>query len=128
MILLQEALATHNEEKITELADSFEKVIKAFETEDIVENSELVEILSEFFGQLEKVDSKKYRECAKEFVQTMMRNKKSLSEPASQNLRKITRNFRGKDMAGTFWEEILTDGNFDSLNLNIYHSHRERKA
>lgn len=120
VILLQEALETQNEEKIQELADSFEKVIKAFETEDIVESSELIETLSGFFTQLEKIDSKKYRECAKEFVQTMMRNRKSISEEGIKNLQKIASKFREKDMAATCWEEILTDDSFDSLNFNIF--------
>jgi hypothetical protein len=120
VVLLQEALESQDDQKIRELADSFEKVIKAFETDDIVESGELVETLSEFFAHLETIDEKKYRECAKEFVQTMMRSKKSLSETESQNLQKISSKFRGKDMAGTFWEEILTDDSFDSLNLNIF--------
>jgi len=122
VVLLQEALETQNNQKIRELADSFEKVIKAFETDDIVESGELIETLSEFFTHLENIDEKKYRECAKEFVQTMMRSKKSLSETDSRNLQKITSKLRGKDMAGTFWEEILTDDKFDSLNLNIFTS------
>jgi len=120
VILLQEALETQNEEKLQELADSFEKVIKAFETEDIVESRELIETLSGFFAQLEKIDSKKYRECAKEFVQTLMRNRKPISEEGIQNLQKIAGKFREKDMAATCWEEILTDDSFDSLNFNIF--------
>ncbi len=120
VILTQEALETQNEEKIQELADSFEKVIKAFETEDIVESNELIETLAGFFAQLEKIDSKKYRECAKEFVQTMMRNRKSISEEGIQNLQKIASKFREKDMAATCWEEILTDDKFDALNFNIF--------
>jgi hypothetical protein len=120
VILLQEALETQNEEKIQELAESFEKVIKAFETEDIAENKELIGTLSDFFAHLEKIDSKKYRECAKDFVQTMMRSRKSLSENAVQNLQKIASQFREKDMAATCWEEILTDDSFDSINFNIF--------
>jgi hypothetical protein len=120
VVLLQEALETQNDQKIRELADSFEKVIKAFETNDIVESGELNETLSDFFKHLETIDEKKFRECAKEFVQTIMRSKKTLSESDSQNLQKITRDFRGKDMAGTFWEEILTDDSFNSLNFNVF--------
>jgi len=120
VILLHEALETQNKEKIKELADSFEKVIKAFETEDIVENGEFIEILSEFLGQLENVDSKKYRECAKDFVQTMMRNRKTFSDKGIQNLQKIAGKFREKDLAATCWEEILTDDGFDSLNFEIF--------
>ena len=120
VVLLQEALETKNDQKIRELADSFEKVIKAFETDEIVESSELIETLSEFFANLETTDEKKYRECAKEFVQTMIRSKKLLSETESQNLLNITTKFKGKDMAGTFWEEILTDDSFNSLNLDIF--------
>lgn len=45
----------------------------------------MIETLSEFFAHLETIDEKKYRECAKEFVQTMMRSKKSLS-PGAKNM------------------------------------------
>jgi len=120
VVLLQEALETQNDQKIRDLADSFEKVIRNFETDEIVESGELIDTLSGFFTNLEKIDEKKHRECAKEFVQTVIRSKKSLSETDSQSLQKITCQFRGKDMAGTFWEEILTDDSFDSLNLNIF--------
>jgi len=120
MILLKEAIETKNKETIKELAASFEKVIKAFETEDIVENGELIENLNEFLGQLENIDTKKYRSCAKDFVQTLMRNRKSISEKGIQNLQKIAGRFREKDLAATFWEEILTDDGFDSLNFDIF--------
>jgi hypothetical protein len=120
VILLAEAIETKNKEKIKELADSFEKVIKAFETEDIVENGEFVENLGEFLDQLESIDTKKSRECAKDFVQTMMRNRKPISETGIQNLQKIAGKFKEKDLAATCLEEILTDDDFDSLNFDIF--------
>jgi hypothetical protein len=120
IILLQEALETRNDQKVQELADSFEKVIKAFDTEDIVENSEFIETLSGFFAHLRKIDAKKYRESAKDFLQTILTSKKSFSETGYQNLQKITGKFMEKDLAATFWEEILTNESFDSLNFNIF--------
>ena len=120
MVLLQSALEAHDKDKIRELANSFEKVIKAFAAEDIVESSEMIDTLTEFFTRLETIDERKYRECAKEFVKTLMRSKKSLTETDRKNLEKIATKFRGKDMAGIFWEEILTDDSLDSINLNIF--------
>lgn len=120
VVLLQEALETRNDEKIQELADSFEKVIKAFDTEEIVESDELLETLSEFFFQLENIDEKRSQGCSKEFLQTILRSKKSFSETDFQSLKKVTGKFSEKDLAGTFWEELLTNENFDSLNLDIF--------
>lgn len=120
VVLLQEALEQKNDQKIRELADSFEKVIKAFETNDIVEGGEMIDTLSEFFVRLETIDEQKHRECAKEFVQTMIRSKSSLTDVDGQNLQRITGKFRGKDLAGTFWEDILTVDSFSSHNVNIF--------
>jgi hypothetical protein len=50
----------------------------------------------------------------------MMRSQKTLSETDGKKLQKISSKFRGKDMAGTLWEEILTDDSFSALNMNIF--------
>jgi hypothetical protein len=120
IILLQEALESRNNQKIQELSDSFEKVIKAFDTEEIIENEELIETLSEFFASLKNIDEKKSRECARDFLQTMLRSEKPLSESDCQNLQKITGKFSEKNLAGTFWEELLTNDSFDDLNFNTF--------
>ncbi len=120
IILLQEALETKNNQKILNLTESFEKVIKSFEPEEIVESNELIEALTGFFSQLEKIDPEKLRVCAKEFIQTIMRKKQSLSDSEGEKLRKIAHNFKEKDLAATFWEEILTDDKFDALNFKTF--------
>jgi hypothetical protein len=120
VILLQEALETKNDEKILNLTESFEKVIKSFSLEEIVESDELIEALSGFFSHLDKIGAEQLRECAKEFMQTIMRKKQSLSDSDGEKLRKITRKFREKDLAATLWEEILTDDKFDALNFQIF--------
>jgi hypothetical protein len=120
LVILQEALETKDDQKILELADTFEKVIKAFELEEITESDDVVEAMSEFFSYLEKLNPEKFKECAKEFVRTIMRHRKILEDPESVKLEKIAQNFKEKDLASTIWEELLTDENFDSLNFNIF--------
>ena len=120
LILLQEALDTQNDQKIMDLSESFEKVIKTFELEEIIESEETIDALSGFFSQLEKLDIQKFRECTKEFVQTILRKKQALSDNDSQKLRTITGKFKEKDLAATFWEEILTDDSFNSLNFDVF--------
>lgn len=120
LALLQEALETKDDQKILELADTFEKVIKAFELEEITESDDVVEAMSEFFRYIEKLEPEKFQDCAKEFVRTIMRHRKILTDPETGKLKKIAQNFKEKDLAATIWEEILTDENFDSLNFNIF--------
>ncbi|MGD9347411.1 MAG: hypothetical protein PVH84_16215 [Candidatus Aminicenantes bacterium] len=120
LVLLQEALETKDDQKMLELADSFEKVIKAYKLEEISESEDMVEAMSDFFTYLEDLEPEKYKDCAKEFVRTIMRHKKILSESEAEHLKKVTHNFKDKDLASTMWEEILTDENFDSLNFNIF--------
>lgn len=120
LVILQEALETKDDRKILELADTFEKVIKAYELEEITESEDMIEALSEFFSYLENLEPEKFQDCAKEFVRTIMRHRKILADPETDKLKKITQNFKEKDLASTMWEEILTDENFDSLNFNIF--------
>ncbi len=120
LVILQEALETKDDRKILELADTFEKVIKAYELEEITESEDMIEALSEFFSYLENLEPEKFQDCAKEFVRTIMRQRKILADPETDKLKKITQNFKEKDLASTMWEEILTDENFDSLNFNIF--------
>jgi hypothetical protein len=120
LVILQEALETKDDQKMLELADSFEKVIKAYELEEISESDDVIEAMSDFFSYLEDLDPERFKECAKEFVRTIMRHKKILSDSEAKKLKKVTQNFKDKDLASTIWEEILTDENFDSLNFNIF--------
>jgi hypothetical protein len=120
LVILQEALETKDDKKILELADTFEKVIKAYEWEEILESDDVINDMSEFFLYLEKLDPDKFQDCAKEFVRTIMRHKKILSDPEKEKLQKIAQNFKEKDFASTIWEELLTDEHFDALNFNIF--------
>ena len=103
-----------------ELADTFEKVIKAYEWEEIVESDDVIEAISEFFLYMENLEPEKFQDCTKEFVRTIMRHRKILTDPEKEKLQKIAQNFQEKDFASTIWEELLTDENFDSLNFNIF--------
>ena len=93
LVILQEALETKDDKKILELADTFEKVIKAYEWEEILESDDVINDMSEFFLYLEKLDPDKFQDCAKEFVRTIMKHKKILSDPEKEKLRKIAQNF-----------------------------------
>jgi hypothetical protein len=120
LVLLQEALETKDDQKMLELADSFEKVIKAYDLEEITESDDMIEAMSEFFTYLEDLEPEKFQDCAKEFVRTIIRHKKILSDPETEKLKKVALNFKDKDLASTIWEEILTDEHFDALNFNIF--------
>lgn len=120
LVLLQEALETKDDQKMLELADTFEKVIKAYEWEELIESDDVIEAMSEFFLYMENLEPEKFQDCAKEFVRTVMRHRKVLTDPEKEKLQKIAQNFQEKDFASTIWEELLTDENFDSLNFNIF--------
>lgn len=120
LALLQEALQTKDDQKMLELADTFEKVIKAYELEEITESDDMIEAMSEFFVYLEGLEPEKFQDCVKEFVRNIMRHKKVLSVAETEKLKRVTENFKEKDLASTLWEEILTDENFDTLNFNIF--------
>ena len=117
--LVGQALEDQDHEKITELSKSFDKVIKAFSPEEILNKEGLVENLVGFFNALKETDESRFHECSKDFLKAMMAKKGSYKHDDIEKFQAISAAIMEKDVATTLWEEILTNENFDTLEFNI---------
>jgi hypothetical protein len=117
--LVAQALKDQDRKKIIELSKSFNKVIRAFSVDEIMNKEGLVENMTGFFNSLKECDESRFHECSKDFLRAMMGKKESYKDHDFEKLQTISAGFLEKDVATTLWEEILTNENFDTLEFNI---------
>ena len=125
--LLQEAVEQEDREKLMEVADSFEKVIKDFEPGEFLEDKEFSENFIRFFDYLKLNEGKKYRKCAKNLIKTVVKKKDEIKdEEKLKNIKAIITDLKEEDLATSLWDELIYDDNFDSLSFGIFSKLIER--
>lgn len=125
--LLQEAVEQEDKEKLMEVADSFEKVIKDFEAGEFLEDKEFSENFIRFFDYLKINEEKSYRKCAKNLVKTVVKKKEDIKdEEKLKNIKAIITDLKEEDLATSLWDELIYDDNFDSLSFSIFSKLIER--
>lgn len=125
--LLQEAVEQKDREKLMEVADSFEKVIKDFEPEEFLEDKEFSENFIRFFDYLKVNEEKNYRKCAKNLVKTVVKKKEDIKdEEKLKNIKAIITDLKEEDLATSLWDELIYDESFDSLSFSIFSKLIER--
>lgn len=125
--LLQEAVEQQDKEKLMEVADSFEKVIKDFEPGEFLKDKEFSENFIRFFDYLKQNEQKNYSKCAKNLVKTIVKKKEDIKdEEKIKNIRAIITDLKEEDIASSLWDEIIYDDSFDSLSFSIFSKLIER--
>jgi hypothetical protein len=118
--LLMEAVEEDDHEKLDFMAESFEKVIGKFNTEDLVQNEELQKNFVKFFKYLRESSEEKHRACARGLLKSVLNSKKTTPENKFENLKLLISDLTEEDMASTLWEEIIGNDKFDSLSFSIF--------
>ncbi|HUW42670.1 MAG TPA: hypothetical protein VMW02_00375, partial [Thermoplasmata archaeon] len=118
--LLMEAVEENDDEKLGQLAGSFEKVVGKFNTEDLIQNEELHKNFTKFFHYLKTTSEEKHRTCAKQLLRTVVSARKTPTESKFENLKLLISDLSEEDMASTLWEEIIGNDKFDSLSFSIF--------
>jgi hypothetical protein len=125
--LLQEAVEQEDKEKLMEVAESFEKVIKDFEPGEFLEDKEFSENFIRFFDYLKVNEEKNYRKCAKNLVKTIVKKKEDIKdEERLKNIKAIITGLKEEDLATSLWDELIYDDSFDSLSFSIFSKLIER--
>jgi hypothetical protein len=125
--LLQEAVEEQDKEKLMEVADSFEKVIKDFEPGEFLEDKEFSENFVRFFDYLKLNEEKDYRKCAKNLVKAVVKKKEDIKDEGKlENIKAIITDLKEEDLATSLWDEMIYDDNFDSLSFSIFSKLIER--
>jgi hypothetical protein len=119
--LLQEAVEQEDKQKLMEVADSFEKVIKDFEPGEFLEDKEFSENFIRFFDYLKQNEQKNYRKCAKNLIKTIVKKKDDIKdEEKLKNIKAIITDLKEDDLATSLWDELISDDDFDSLSFSVF--------
>lgn len=125
--LLQEAIKKEDAQKISELADSFEKVIGHFKIEELLENEQFMTNIDKFLNQLKNMEQDKFRKCSKELLKSIVRNKNISRETKISQARKFFKELSEEDVASTLLEEILNDDEFNALSFQVFSELSEKR-
>jgi hypothetical protein len=125
--LLQRAIKKEDAQKISELADSFEKAIGHFKIEELLENEQLRRNIDEFLSQLKNIEEDKFRQCSKALLKSIIRNKNLSPGSKIIKARKFFKELSEEDVASTLLEEILTDEEFNALNFQTFCTLSEKR-
>jgi hypothetical protein len=118
--LLMEAVEEDDCEKLDLVAESFEKVIGKFNTEDLVQNEEVQKNFVKFFKYLRESSEEKHRSCARGLLKSILNSKQTTRESKFENLKLLVSDLSEEDLASTLWEEIIGNDRFDSLSFSIF--------
>lgn len=119
--LMIEAVEENDSQKLHHMAESFERVIGKFNTEDLIQNEELHKNFAKFFKYLKDTGEEKYRSCARELLKSVLKGgKKTGPESKFENLKLLISDLKEEDLASTLWEEIISDDKFDSLSFSVF--------
>lgn len=125
--LLKEAIADNNQKKMEEVLANFEKVIEEFDIDEIEENLGEDGNFTQFFNYLKGTRSEDLKKCTKTLIRSLIRNKKITENLRLDNLKKLLMDVDDNDIASSFWEEVITDDNFDPLSFSIFSKLMEKK-
>jgi hypothetical protein len=118
--LMMEAVEENDPRKLELVAESYERVIGKFNTDDLIQNEELQKNFGKFFRYLKDTSKEKYRVCAKGLLKSALKGKKVAAEQKFEGLKLLISDLSEEDLASTLWEEIIGNERFDSLSFSVF--------
>lgn len=118
--LLDEAIETQDDQRMEQVAESFEKIANQLDPEDFTENEDLNVNVNALMRYMKKAQDERFHSCAKVLVKAFVKNKKMTQESKLEKLRIVFADIGEEDFASALWEEIATDASFDALSFSIF--------
>lgn len=118
--LLDDAIEKQDDQRLDQVAESFENIATQLDTEDFTENEELQVNVGKLMRYMKKTQDERFHSCAKVLVKSFVKNKKVPQESKMDKLRIVFADIGEEDFASALWEEIATDASFDSLSFSLF--------
>jgi hypothetical protein len=113
-------MVREDQERLDQVAESFEKIAGQLTPEDFTESEGLPVNLGKLMSYMKKAQEERFHACAKVLVKTFTKNKKMAQATKLEKFRVIFSEIGEEDFASTLWEEIVTDADFDALSFSIF--------
>lgn len=118
--LLDDAIEKQDDQRMDQVAESFEKIATQLDTEDFAENDELPVNVGKLMHYMKRTEDERFHSCAKVLVKSFVKNKKVPQESKMDKLRIVFADIGEEDFASALWEEIATDASFDALSFSLF--------
>jgi hypothetical protein len=118
--LLDDAIEKQDDQRIDQVAESFEKIATQLDPEDFAENEELHVNVGKLMRYMKRTQDERFHSCAKVLVKSFVKNKKVPQESKMDKLRIVFADIGEEDFASALWEEIATDASFDALSFSLF--------
>jgi hypothetical protein len=118
--MLSDAVDKNNKEAIDKYATNFRALMKKYKLNSLMEDPEARENMEKFLSFLQKNSEEKYKDCAKEILKSAVKDQRMTDEVNVKNLSTFIKSLNPEDLADTIWNEIISEDNVDSLNLNLF--------
>lgn len=125
--LLADVVDNPDPEVMSSMADSYEKISTEIPADTIFADRGLSENFTRFMDYLKENDQEHFQSCAKRLVKTSLHRQELETESKIDELRTLFTDLDEKQMAETFWDEILTSADFDILSFSIFSRLMEKK-
>ena len=118
--LFRKSVENDDLDKINEVADNFEGIIKNFKASDLLEDSELRHNLYNFLICLKDTQKDKFNSCTKGLLSFLLKDKALLKEKNLDEIRLFFKDLDVKDLSQELWREITQEDKFDALSLAVF--------
>jgi len=127
LFLLRKSLRRGDSERVSALANDFKKVLRKLRIEDLVENKEVKESISELLTYLKGKDVDKFSQCSKELTKSVLKNGDQLDKGQIDKLKNLLKDMDAKDISNALLEQLQDRGEIDSLSLSLFSKFIDRE-
>ena len=120
LFLLKKSLKKDDSERINALANDFKKVLKKLQLQDLVENKEIRESISELFAYLKYKDANKFSQCSKELTKSVLKDGDQLNEGQIQKFKDLLKDVDTKGISDALLEQFQDSDKINPLSLNLF--------
>tara|TARA_B100000315_G_C14566897_1_gene583406 strand:- start:64 stop:2004 length:1941 start_codon:yes stop_codon:yes gene_type:complete len=120
MFLLGDSLKSDNSNRIKELADNFEKVLKKMKLEELLNDKEVGILINNFFAYLKKIDKERFLSCAQDLTKVILKAKALPKKENLELIKSIFGHIEPEDISEILAKIIEGNDNIDDVNFSLF--------
>lgn len=118
--LFGDVVDKQNRVKIDEFADNFEKIVRKFNSQELLQDKDLKKNLHSFLVYLKGYQKEKFHKCAGELFRSAIGSKDITEINNLDQVKALFDDFSEEDFAGMLWDGVSGENNFDMLSLQLF--------
>lgn len=118
--LFGDVVDKQNNAKIDEFADNFEKIVRKFNSQELLQDKDLKKNMHGFLVYLKGYQKEKFHKCAGELFRSAIGSKDITEIGNIDQVKALFNDFSDEDFAGMLWDGVSGENNFDILSLQLF--------